>query len=99
MSDELIALLGGSEVGRVRQQRGRLTFTYNEDWRGSADAYPLSLSMPLAALEHGHDMVEPFLWGLLPDNEKVLDRWAQKFQVSARNVFALIGEVWTPANL
>jgi hypothetical protein len=31
--------------------------------------------------------------GLLPDNERVLDRWAKKFQVSARNVFALISHV------
>ena len=43
------------------------------------DSYPLSLSMPLAAAEHGPGVVEPFLWGLLPDNEHVLDRWAQKF--------------------
>ena len=35
----------------------------------------------------------PILWGLLPDNERVLDRWAKKFQVSARNVFALISHV------
>src|SRR5262249_18335136 len=34
-----------------------------------------------------------FLWGLLPDNEFVLDRWARRFQVSARNVFALISHV------
>ena len=37
--------------------------------------------------------VEAFLWGLLPDNEHVLARWATKFQVSARNVFALISHV------
>lgn len=49
--------------------------------------------MPLAAAEHGRGVVESFLWGLLPDNERVLDRWAQKFQVSARNAFALIANV------
>ena len=57
------------------------------------EAYPLSLSMPIAAKEHGRSVVEAFLWGLLPDNEQVLDRWAAKFQVSARNVFALISHV------
>ncbi|MGE3709348.1 MAG: HipA N-terminal domain-containing protein [Hyphomicrobiaceae bacterium] len=30
---------------------------------------------------------------MLPDNELVLDRWAKKFQVSARNAFALISQV------
>jgi serine/threonine-protein kinase HipA len=49
--------------------------------------------MPLAAEEHGPAAVQAFLWGLLPDNERVLDRWAKKFQVSARNVLALISHV------
>jgi len=94
MTGELVALLGGKEVGRVRKDtRGRLTFVYDEGWRQAPDAYPLSLSMPLAAEEHGPSAVGAFLWGLLPDNERVIDRWAAKFQVSARNVFALISHV------
>jgi serine/threonine-protein kinase HipA len=94
MTDELIALLGGREVGRVRRdKRGKLTFAYDQGWRETEGAYPLSLSMPLAAAEHGPDVVEAFLWGLLPDNERVLDSWARKFHVSARSVFALIAHV------
>src|ERR1700730_16545038 len=94
MSRELVALLGGKEVGRVcNDARGRLTFAYDDDWRKVPDAYPLSLSAPLAAKEHGPSVVQAFLWGLLPDNELVLNRWATKFQVSARNVFALISHV------
>ena len=94
MTDELVALLDGNEVGRVRNDaRGRLTFVYDSKWRGTPGAYPLSLSMPLAAEEHGPTAVQAFLWGLLPDNERVLDRWAKKFQVSARSAFALISHV------
>ena len=94
MTEELIALLGGREIGRVhREAKARLSFTYDRAWREADEAYPLSLSMPLAAAEHGPDVVEPFLWGLLPDNEQVLDRWARKFQVSVRNPFALIANV------
>ena len=37
--------------------------------------------------------IEAFLWGLLPDNAAVSDRWARKFQCSARNPFALISHV------
>jgi serine/threonine-protein kinase HipA len=55
--------------------------------------YPLSLSMPLGAKKHGRAVVEAFLWNLLPDNELVLARWAAKFQVSPRNVFALLSHV------
>ena len=94
MTGELIALLDGKEVGRVhRDARGRLTFIYDDAWRKATDSYPLSLSMPLGAQEHGRAVIEAFLWGLLPDNDRVLDRWAAKFQVSARNVFALISHV------
>jgi serine/threonine-protein kinase HipA len=94
MTGELIVLLGGNVIGRLHQDaRGRLTFVYDQNWREAADAYPLSLSMPLTAKEHGPDTVEPFLWGLLPDNEIVLQRWGQKFQVSPRNAFALISHV------
>jgi len=94
MTAELIALFDGKEVGRVHNDaRGRLTFIYSDDWRKAPEAYPLSLSMPLAAKEHGRSVVEAYLWGLLPDNDRILDRWAAKFQVSARNVFALISNV------
>jgi serine/threonine-protein kinase HipA len=30
------------------------------------------------------------MWGLLPDNDITLDRWARRFQVSARSPFALL---------
>jgi hypothetical protein len=30
------------------------------------------------------------MWGLLPDNAVTLDRWAQRYQVSAGNPFALL---------
>lgn len=94
MSAELVALLADREIGRVqRDKRGRLVFLYAEAWREAPEAHPLSLSMPLAAAEHGHAITEAFLWGLLPDNEAILSRWASRFQVSARNPFALISHV------
>src|ERR1700722_6991003 len=94
MTDELITLLGGQVVGRVRPRTGgRLGFAYEEAWREADGAYPVSLSMPLAARDHDHQVVEAFLWGLLPDNEQILERWARKFQVSPQNVFALIRNV------
>jgi len=94
MTSELVALLSGREAGRVRRdKRGRLSFSYDDRWRNMSEAYPLSVSMPLAATEHGHAVIDAFLWGLLPDSEAVVDRWARKFHVSARNAFALISHV------
>jgi serine/threonine-protein kinase HipA len=49
--------------------------------------------MPLTPAQHGNAKIDPFLWGLLPDNEKILDQRAQPFQVSARNAFGLIAAV------
>lgn len=94
MTKELIAILDGQVTGRlVRDTRGRISFTYDDNWREAENAYPLSLSMPLALSRHGNDKIDPFLWGLLPDNELVLGQWARKFQVSARNAFSLISAV------
>lgn len=91
---ELVTLLGDDVIGAVRRDRsGRVTFVYNETWRRKRDAVPLSLSMPLAAAEHGHATVDAFLRGLLPDNERVLDAWGKQFQVSARNAFSLLTHV------
>ena len=91
--DELMVLMDGRQMGHLTQKQGRLAFTYSDDWRGAEGAYPLSTSMPLISKEHGHKEVTAFLWGLLPDNEQVLQRWARSFQVSARNPFALLSHV------
>jgi serine/threonine-protein kinase HipA len=94
MNDELVVLMGGVEAGRVSKGAlDRLRLDYDTRWRSRRGAYPLSLSLPLSADEHDHETIESFIWGLLPDNELVLDRWAKKFQVSARNAFALISNV------
>ena len=93
-SELLVAILGSDKVGEVcRARGGRLQFVYEEAWRRSPGAVPLSLSMPLAAREHGHDAIDAFLWGLLPDSEAVLRRWGSRFQVSARNAYALMAHV------
>ncbi|MFW5739634.1 MAG: type II toxin-antitoxin system HipA family toxin [Myxococcota bacterium] len=94
MTKELTTLLDDRKVGVVRQDsRGRLSFTYDEGWRHARNAYPLSVSMPLAAAHHPHAKISPFLWNLLPDNELILTRWGRRFQVSAGNAFALMGAV------
>ena len=91
MTERLIAVANGRLVGEItRDPRGRLRLMYDAAWCEQETAYPLSLSMPLTAAEHGHDTIEPWLWGLLPDNESVLARWARRFQVSPRSAFSLL---------
>ncbi len=94
MNATLAIIVDGRIMGEVRRdRRGRLTLAYDAGWRRAPDAYPLSLSMPLMAAEHEHAKIEPWLWGLLPDNEAILARWGQRFQVSPRNPFALLAHV------
>ena len=91
MTEHLVAVANRRVVGEVRRNaRDRLSFEYAAGWRRANSAYPLSLSMPLAAPRHDHDRIDPWLWGLLPDNENVLARWGRRFQVSARSAFSLL---------
>jgi serine/threonine-protein kinase HipA len=92
---ELVALVWEVDAGRVLKapREGRLEFIYEDSWTSGEDSVPLSLSLPLAARVHGHDAIDVYLRGLLPDNERILERWASKYHVSARNAFALIAEV------
>jgi serine/threonine-protein kinase HipA len=90
----LVVLIDGLVVGNVTEEPdGRLRLTYADSWRDRLGATPLSLSMTLGQRVHGDSVVRAFLWGLLPDNEQVLDRWARSYQVSARNPFALLRHV------
>lgn len=90
---ELVALVDGREVGRVhRDSRGQLRFVYDQSWREDIDNFPLSFSMPLTAAEHRHSRIEAYLWGLLPENDLILERWAKQFHVG-RSAFALLAHV------
>lgn len=57
------------------------------------NATPLSVSLPMAAREHAGKPVANYLWGLLPDNDRVLARWARDYQCSAADVFGLLAGV------
>jgi serine/threonine-protein kinase HipA len=91
--EELSVIYEGRLVGRVARHANSLSFTYAEEWCALEDRFPLSISMPLSELEHGHAAIDCFLWGLLPDNTRVVKEWAKKFQTSAANSYGLIKNV------
>jgi serine/threonine-protein kinase HipA len=92
MSESLAVLLDSRMAGRLtRLSGGRLSFEYDDGYREQPDAVPLSLSMPVQVRSHADRIVTPWLWGLLPDNEAVLARWARQFHVSASSPFSLLG--------
>jgi serine/threonine-protein kinase HipA len=90
----LAVLLDGAHVGVIyRAGNQRLTFVYEEAWRESSHAFPLSVSMPLVAREHRHRAITNYLWGLLPDNADVLESWAKQHRVSRWDVVELLEQV------
>ncbi|WEV41600.1 HipA domain-containing protein [Bifidobacterium sp. ESL0682] len=83
--------MDGTFVGSLAMStEGRLTFDYEERYRTSSRATPLSLSMPLTKKSYGNRSVLPFLQGLLPDNSEALASMASTYQVSASSPFSLL---------
>ena len=91
MTDRLVVLLDDAVAGTVtRLAGGRLRFDYAEEYRDRRDPTPLSVSMPTQVASHPDQVVTPWLWGLLPDNEQVLERWARQFHASASSPFSML---------
>jgi len=91
MSETLVVVLDDAVAGTLtRSSGGRLAFAYDENYRQRPETTPLSLSLPKQIREHSGARLEAWLWGLLPDNDVVLRRWARQFHVSASSPFALL---------
>jgi serine/threonine-protein kinase HipA len=91
MTDVLTVLLRDRVAGVVTRARGgKLGFDYDDAYRRQEGATPLSLSMPAQVKTHPDRVVTPWMWGLLPDNDAVLARWARRFGVSATSPFGLL---------
>jgi serine/threonine-protein kinase HipA len=89
---KLVAFIDGRRAGSLSQDRnGRLRYVYDLDC--PAEATPLSPRLTVAGGEFTHADVAPFIAGLLPDNDQVLDRWGRLFGVSPRNPFAILAHV------
>lgn len=90
----LAVVLHGQVAGHVYAAANRrLVFRYEDGWRAVRGAFPLSVSMPLVAVEHGHRATSAFLWGLLPDNPTVIAHWGRLYGVSRHDVVQLLAHV------
>ena len=91
MSGSLTVVLDDVVAGTLtRLKAGRLRFEYADTYRERGDATPLSISMPTQVQVHHDAAIRPWLWGLLPDDPKVLDQWARRFQASAASPFSML---------
>jgi serine/threonine-protein kinase HipA len=91
MADTLVVILDDAIAGTItRSPGGRLRFDYDDEYRNRSGATPLSTSMPILVRSHPDAAIRPWLWGLLPDNQAVLNRWAREFHASASSPFSLL---------
>ena len=92
-TETLIAVASGRRMGQLEHAGQQVSFTYDPTWQSAVGAYPLSLNLPLETQRHRRQAVLPFLWGLLPDNQDVLEQWGRRFGVSPHNPFRLLRHV------
>lgn len=90
--EPLVVILEGSPIGQItRDDNWRLRLTFDDGYRNDPTATELSVSMPRAVAVHTDASVTPWLWGLLPDNDRVLDRWGKEFHTTTSSPFGLLG--------
>lgn len=94
MAVTLRVFMDGVFCGVVQQSAsGDVRFVYDEHYRSTPGATPISLSMPLALAEHRKRAALPFLEGLLTDNDTARRAIADRFGVSAKNPVAILAHI------
>jgi serine/threonine-protein kinase HipA len=66
-----------------------MSFAYLDEYDGA----PLSLSMPVANRTYGQAVVRPYLFGLLPDDERQRRAIAEEYDVRPNNPVALLSHI------
>ena len=86
----LLVYICGRRAGTLCQDRhGLRSFAYESTYGGP----PLSLSMPLSNRTYKGRIVDAYLLGLLPDNERTRQEAGRRFGVSGNNPFALLSHM------
>ncbi|HUW88077.1 MAG TPA: type II toxin-antitoxin system HipA family toxin [Candidatus Paceibacterota bacterium] len=70
---------------------GELEIRFDDAYRADIHAVPLSTMMPLESSSYKGAALENWLWGLLPDDPNVLEKWRIDFGVRERKPFGLLG--------
>lgn len=86
--------LNGRVVGRLkRQASGAIDFEYDSDWLAWEHALPVSLSLPLREDRYVGDPVIAVFDNLLPDNEQIRRRLAQRVRAEGYDAYSLLAAV------
>jgi serine/threonine-protein kinase HipA len=87
--------MNGERVGDWRLASGHgHEFVYAESWLDSANARPISLSLPLRVSQEPYRRgVQEFFDNLLPDNRQIRERIQRRFGVRSSDAFDLLLEI------
>jgi serine/threonine-protein kinase HipA len=92
----LAVWMNGERIGEwCIDGKGIHEFRYDERWLISADARPLSLSMPLQPSDapYRNGLVEGFFDNLLPDAAEIRRRIRNRFDAASTSAFDLLTEI------
>ena len=86
--------MSGEPAGWLsRDGHGRVILRYDAAYAERPVATPLSVGLPLTQEQHVGRHLDAWLANLLPDNDRVLGRWATHYQVSANSPYSLLAHV------
>jgi HipA-like protein len=86
--------LNGRVVGSLRRQAsGAIDFEYDSAWLAWEHALPVSLSLPLREDRYVGDPVIAVLDNLLPDNEQIRRRLAERVRAEGYDAYSLLAAV------
>ena len=90
----LNVFLNGRLVGRLRRQAsGAIDFQYDDDWLAWEQAFPVSLSLPLREDRFLGDPVIAVFDNLLPDNDQIRRRLAERVRAGGSDAYSLLAAV------
>ena len=90
----LNVFLNGRLVGRLqRQTSGAIDFAYDRGWLDWEHALPVSLSLPLREDRYIGDPVIAVFDNLLPDNDQIRRRLAERVGAAGNDAYSLLAAV------
>lgn len=90
----LMAYLNSRLVGRLnRQPSGAIDFQYDQAWLSWEHAMPVSLSLPLREDRYIGEPVVAVFDNLLPDNERIRRRMAERVGAEGHDAYSLLAAV------
>lgn len=93
-SSNLGVFLNGRHVGKLaRAANGAVSFSYAETWLDWDHALPVSLSMPLDTLAYSGSSVTAVFDNLLPDNDSIRRRIAERVGAAGADAYSLLEAV------